>query len=77
MYKKQNKLNQKVDSMKNVIVLELNEEEKAVVVNSLVDFRNNLISKEIDTDIVDVLLLKVLDAPLKRKMFARKYLDAR
>ena len=63
--------------MKNVIVIELSLEEKGIVVNSLVDFRNNLIEKNIDTDIVDSLLLKILDAPEKRKMFPRKYIDAR
>ena len=63
--------------MKNVIVIELSLEEKGIVVNSLVDFRNNLIEQNIDTDIVDSLLLKILDAPEKRKMFPRKYIDAR
>ncbi len=63
--------------MKYVIEIELNEEEKGIVINSLTDFRNKMLSEDIDTEVVDRLLLKILDAPEKKRMFPRKYADAR
>jgi hypothetical protein len=63
--------------MKYVIEIELNEEEKGIVINSLTDFRNKMLNEDIDTEVVDRLLLKILDAPEKKRMFPRKYADAR
>ena len=63
--------------MKYVIEIELNQEEKGIVINSLTDFRNKMLSEDIDTEVVDRLLLKILDAPEKKRMFPRKYADAR
>ena len=63
--------------MKYVIVIDLNREEKGIVINALNDFRNKLINEDIDTDIVDNLLLKLLDAPEKKKMFTKHFLEAR
>lgn len=63
--------------MKYIIVLELEKHEKGIMINALNEFRNKLIKEDIDTDPVDTLLLKLLDAPEKKKMFPRKYLEAR
>lgn len=63
--------------MKYVIEIELNQEEKGIVINSLTDFRNKMLSEDIDIEVVDRLLLKILDAPEKKRMFPRKYADAR
>lgn len=63
--------------MKYVIEIELNQEEKGIVINSLTDFRNKMLNEDIDTEVVDRLLLKILDAPEKKRMFPRKYADAR
>ena len=45
--------------MKYVIEIELNQEEKGIVINSLTDFRNKMLSEDIDTEVVDRLLLKI------------------
>lgn len=63
--------------MKYVIVIDLNSEEKGIVINALSEFRNKLIDEDIDTEPVDNLLLKILDAPQKKKMFTKHFLDAR
>ena len=60
-----------------VIVIELDEEEKGFMINALNDFRNKLIQKDVDTNPIDTLLLKLLDAPKKKRMFPRKYINAR
>ena len=36
-----------------------------------------MLNEDIDTEVVDRLLLKILDAPEKKRMFPRKYADAR
>ena len=63
--------------MKYVIVLDIDKEEKGIMINALNEFRNKLLKQEIDTYPVDELLLKLLDAPEKKKMFKRKYIEAR
>ena len=63
--------------MKYVIVLELEKYEKGIMINALNDFRNKLLKEDIDTETVDTLLLKLLDAPEKKRMFPRKYVEAR
>ena len=63
--------------MMYVIVLELEKYEKGIMINALNDFRNKLLKEDIDTETVDTLLLKLLDAPEKKRMFPRKYADAR
>ena len=63
--------------MKYIVVIDLDEQEKGLVINALAEFRNKLIKEEIDTRDVDRLLLKILDAPEKRKMFPKLFGDAR
>lgn len=63
--------------MKYVVVIDLNSEEKGIVINALNDFRNKLINEDIDTEVVDNLLLKLLNAPEKRKMFSKHFIEAR
>lgn len=53
--------------MKEVRVLELDKYEYGIIVNALNEFRNNLIKEERETSIVDELLLKILETPLKKK----------
>jgi hypothetical protein len=47
-------------------VLKLDNYEYGVVVNALVDLRNDLIEEERPTDAVDDLLIKAIDAPTKK-----------
>lgn len=63
--------------MKYVIVLDLDKEEKGIMINALNELRNKLLQKDIDPYPVDELLLKLLDAPEKKKMFKGKYIEAR
>lgn len=52
-------------------ILELDKYELGIVINALNDLRNKLIKEEQDTDVVDEVLLKVLDAPEKKRYFHR------
>ena len=47
-------------------VLTLNRYEHGVVVNALNEMRNDLICEDRSTDIVDEVLLKTIDAPVKK-----------
>ena len=49
------------------VSLDLNGREQRLMVNSLVGFRNGLIVARKPTEDVDDLLLKVIDAPPKKK----------
>ena len=57
-------------------VVELNGFEYRLMVNGLSDFRNDLIRDQKPTEDVDDLLLKVIDAP-RKKRFGRSNGDAR
>jgi hypothetical protein len=48
-------------------VLTLDDYEYGVVVNALNELRNDLIKEERPTDAVDELLLKTIDAPIKKQ----------
>ena len=63
--------------MKEVKVLELDKYELGIIINALNKLRNSLLEIDEDTICVDELLLKVLDAPDKRRMFAKKYVEER
>lgn len=47
-------------------VLTLDHYEHGVVINALNEMRNDLLEKERPTDIVDEVLLKTIDAPVKK-----------
>ena len=57
-------------------VVELNGFEYRLMVNGLSDFRNDLLQSRKPTEDVDNLLLKVIDAP-KKKRFGRSKGNAR
>ncbi len=50
-------------------ILELDKYEIGLIINALNEFRNKLISEHSETDFVDEVLLKVLDAPEKKRYF--------
>ena len=63
--------------MKEVVkVLELDKYEIGIVINALNEFRNMLLQQNKETLAVDEVLLKVLDAPEKKRSY-RKYLESR
>ncbi len=47
-------------------VLELDHYERGVVINALNDFRNDMIGEDRPTDLIDEVLLKAIDAPVKK-----------
>jgi len=47
-------------------ILMLDKYEHGVVINALNEMRNDLIGEERPTDIVDEVLLKTIDAPIKK-----------
>lgn len=51
----------------------LDDLERRLIINCLNDFRNNLISKGKYTDGVDEVLLKIIDAPIRKfKVISRE-----
>lgn len=52
-------------------VLTLDRYEHGVVVNALNEMRNDLIEEDKSTDLVDEVLLKAIDAPVKRGRFRK------
>lgn len=52
--------------------LEMDEYEHCIITNALNDMRNELIEEKRPTDAVDDLLLKVIDAPKKKKRWFRR-----
>jgi len=60
--------------MKDVYkILELDKYELGVIINALNEFRNKLIREKNETDFVDEVLLKVLDAPEKKRYFHKDH----
>jgi len=47
-------------------VLVLNDNEQGLMVNGLMDFRNSLIQKDLPTEDINDLILRVIDAPVKK-----------
>lgn len=52
-------------------ILELDKYELGIIINALNEFRNKLIQEERNTDAVDEVLLKALDAPEKKRYFPK------
>ncbi|HIT11435.1 MAG TPA: hypothetical protein IAB58_01465 [Candidatus Pelethosoma merdigallinarum] len=63
--------------MKEVKVLELDKYEYGIIINALNEFRNKVLEEGKDSEPIDEILLKVLEAPDKKRMFPRKYVDER
>ncbi len=63
--------------MKEVKVLELDKYEYGIIINALNEFRNKVLEEGKDSESIDEILLKVLEAPDKKRMFPRKYVDER
>ena len=58
--------------MKDVFkILELDKYELGIIINALNELRNKLIQEQREPDAVDEVLLKVLDAPEKKRYFHR------
>ena len=57
--------------------VELDKYEIGIIINALNDLRNKLIQQQRDTDAVDEVLLKTLDAPEKKKSYRHRFMDER
>ena len=57
--------------MKDIVkILELDKYELGIIINALNELRNKLIQEQRETDAVDEVLLKALDAPEKKKILS-------
>ena len=64
--------------MKEVVkILELDKYEIGIIINALNDLRNRLINEKEETDAVDEVLLKVLDAPEKKRSYRHIFINER
>lgn len=62
--------------MKEVIkILELDKYELGIVINALNELRNKLIQEQKETDAIDEVLLKTLDAPEKKRYYHKERFD--
>lgn len=62
--------------MKEVIkILELDKYELGIVINALNELRNKLIQEQKETDAIDEVLLKALDAPEKKRYYHKERFD--
>lgn len=52
-------------------VLELDKYELGILINALNEFRNKMIKEGKDTEYVDEILLRAIDAPHKKKVLTR------
>ena len=52
-------------------VLELDKYELGILINALNEFRNKLIQEGKETEYVDEVLLRAIDAPTKKKVLTR------
>lgn len=55
----------------SVKMLHLNRYEFGIIIKSLTEFRNQLLREKEDTEVVDRLLLKTIDAPEKKTFVKR------
>ena len=55
------------DYTEETYVIDLDRYEKGTIINALNHLRNKLLEDGISTDSVDDIILKILDAPLKKK----------
>lgn len=55
----------------DVKVLVLDKYEIGILINALNEFRNKLIAEQRETEPVDEILLKAIDAPSKKKVLTR------
>ena len=58
-------------------ILVLDDEEIGIVINALNEFRNYLIGKGQESEIVDDVLLKTIYAPTKKLLLPRRYIEER
>lgn len=64
--------------MEETRVIKLDKYDYKLIINALNEFRNMKIKEDIDTEIIDDLLMKLFDAPVeKSKIRGERYISAR
>ena len=64
--------------MEETRVIKLDKYDYKLIINALNEFRNMKIKEDIDTEIIDDLLMKLFDAPVERtKLKGEHYINAR
>ncbi len=64
--------------MEETRVIKLDKYDYKLIINALNEFRNMKIKENIDTEIIDDLLMKLFDAPVeKSKIRGERYISAR
>lgn len=64
--------------MEETRVIKLDKYDYKLIINALNEFRNMKIKENIDTEIIDDLLMKLFDAPVeKSKIRGERYINAR
>ena len=56
-------------------ILELDKYELGIIINALNELKNKLIQEQRETDAIDEVLLKALDAPEKKRYFHRDHIE--
>ena len=64
--------------MEETRVIKLDKYDYKLIINALNEFRNMKIKEDIDTEIIDDLLMKLFDAPVEKSKFKGEcYISAR
>lgn len=64
--------------MEETRVIKLDKYDYKLIINALNEFRNMKIKEDIDTEIIDDLLMKLFDAPVEKvKLKGERYISAR
>lgn len=64
--------------MEETRVIKLDKYDYKLIINALNEFRNMKIKEDIDTEIIDELLMKLFDAPVEKTKFkGERYISAR
>ncbi len=64
--------------MEETRVIKLDKYDYKLIINALNEFRNMKIKEDIDTEIIDDLLMKLFDAPVEKSKFkGERYISAR
>ena len=62
----------------NLKILELDKYEQGIIINALTELRNMLIQQQRDIEDVNLLILKTLDAPERKRYFHKdRYCNSR
>ena len=59
--------------MEEVRILKMDEYDYKLLVNALNEFRTQMLNQNVDIEIIDELLMKLLEAPIKREILKKEH----